>query len=359
MRIRAGVFLVLCLIGIASASLAYRYLQTDPLAPLATRDRSRVALDDTDKKLLDARDATSKWLLGLAFSLLPGTLIGKRIPGLQTQDNSDEPVLRQSLLPLVAAAFLVTSLYGFFLSQQSVIFVLTHGPQYHLYGTFSEFPILVQFWTLLGGLVVLLFHLMRPSTRMQFPKLVLLFGVLAAFPPEPAQAATPEATCAAQWSESRSVKLSSEQVNTAASVVRAVANRATHERQATCTFANSVLDGIRWSAYKSGGADKDFDEVLTSTSKELAGAGFSPGGTVDQLLEAARLWVEPSGLLRVTGSPSGATILLNGRTIGLSDLDVRLKPGTYLVEVLRGGSVVYRDASIVITIGQATPVAFK
>lgn len=157
MRVKIALFVLLLLVGILGSSLVYGHFQGKETEALVMQNRVMVNLSDADKKLIDVRDSTSKWLLGLAFALLPGLVVSKEADGVVK--------VQTKLLPLLAGAMLITSLYGFFLSQDSIAFVLSRGPQYHLYGWVSNFPILLQFWTLISALTLLMIHWLRHEGR--------------------------------------------------------------------------------------------------------------------------------------------------------------------------------------------------
>jgi hypothetical protein len=354
MRLSFAVFLVATTIGILCSTLIYRDLQTDDSGALVLQNRARIELSDADKKLIEVRDSTSKWLLGLAVGLLPGLVVKK--------SSTDEPTVQDKVLPLLAGALLLVSLYGFFLAQDSVAFVLSRGPQYHLYGWLSTFPILLQFWSLLAALVVLMAHWIRPSEKVSFPTLAVLLAFAAN--PHEAQAAsvTPSSTkpCVQAWAASREVDLSDQEVGLASSVVARIAHRADVSPSSVCDFASVHLDQLRFEASKTAASLTPLSvaDALREADKDLRSTAISPGTLLERVLSVSELWHKPSGLMRIEGKPGGATVLLNSRVVGLTNLDLRLVPGKYLVEVLSGGAVVMRKADVVIEDGKLWAASF-
>ena len=353
-------FIVLLTLAVGGATWGYRALQRSELAPRAEHTRSLVHLTDTDKRLIDARDSLSKWLLGLAVALLPGVVLRR------TEDG--EAYLKEQLLPMLAGALLVTSVYGFFLAQDSIILVLSQGPQYHLYGPFSDFPILVQFWSLVTALSLMLLHWLKPNTGLKFPPIlgasILTVGVFVAHPSATEAAeARPEAAldaCVVRWSDSREMGLASTQVSMAAKVMRGVAKRA-GVSPVTCGFVTSQLDQFRWYAFKERSSDVagQFSELLAIADKDLRSMGMTESEVLEKLLQYSTIWRAPSaGLLVIKGKPSGAQLLLNGVSVGLTDFEIRLAPKTYHVEVLKGGKRVYVNESAKVVEGERCVLTF-
>lgn len=354
MRWSFAVSLLAAIFGILCSTLVYLNLQTDASGALVLQNRAKIELDDADKKLIEVRDSTSKWLLGLAVGLLPGLVVKK--------SSADEPTVQDKVLPLLASALLLVSLYGFFLAQDSVAFVLSRGPQYHLYGWLSRFPILLQFWTLLAALVVLMAHWIRPSEKVSFPTLAILLAFVAS--PDDAHAAsvTPGLTksCVQVWATSREVDLSSEEVGLASSVMARIARRADVSPSSVCDFTSAHLDQVRFEASRTATSATPFSvaDALREADKDLRSTAISPGTMLERVLSISELWRKPSGLMRIEGKPSGATVLLNSRGVGLTNLDLRLVPGKYLVEVLSGGTVVMRKADVLIEDGKLWTASF-
>ncbi|ANN68147.1 PEGA domain-containing protein [Bordetella bronchialis] len=336
-------FLTITLVGLLAASVANQAFQTLPSQAKAGNDRSAVILTDAEKKLIEVRESTSKWLLALAAGLLPGLVISKT--------SRDELAMQQQLIPMIAGALLVISIYGFFLSQQAIEFVLSRGPQYHLYSGVSRFPILLQFWTLVLALFLLmihLFHLARKRGTLPMAALV----VLALTDPK-ADAAmlapTVAKPCIEAWASNRELPLDPTELGLALSVVTGIAARTNASPANACEFVSSTLDQARYIAVaRTGGPDArpEFAELLNAIDKDLRATGISPGAILSKLLSIAAVWEAPSGLLRIEGKPNGATVLLNMQEVGFTNLDLRLAPGKYTVEVLVDGAVVFRQTNV-------------
>jgi len=354
MRLPFFVFLVLSMVCFIAASLVYRHLQTDASGAMVLQNRAKIELTDADKKLIEVRDSTSKWLLGLAVTLLPGLVVRKSSDGL--------PKVQHEVLPLLAGAMVLLSLYGFFLAQDSVAFVLSRGPQYHLYGWLTSFPILLQFWSLLAALTLLMLHWLRPVGKVVFPTLALMAALL--LHPEVANAATvtPAATksCVSSWAASREVPLSGDETGLAAGVVVGIARRSDVSPSDLCEFTAAHLDQFRFLASRTATAASPFTVVdaVKEADRDLRSTAISPGAVLERVLSLSELWRKPSGLMRIEGRPNGATVLLNSRAVGLTNLDLRLSPGKYVVEILAEGIVVFRKSDVLIEDGKLWKTTF-
>lgn len=354
MRFGIVLFVIAALVGVLGSNAIYTHFQGAESEASVLQNRAKIELTDADKKLIEARDSTSKWLLGLAFGLLPGLVVSRSADG--------ESEVQEKLLPLLAGAMLITSVYGFFLAQDSVVFVLSRGPQYHLYGWLSNFPILVQFWPLLAALVLLMIHWLRPAGKLTFPTLAL--GLALIFPAPDASAAAVRAEtalpCVRSWSTDRQMRLSAEQLARASGVMVGVANRSDVVPQNACEFVSAQLDQVRWFAFQQTKSDQPpaFDALLKVMESDLKNTGLSPGEALERLLGFGAIWRSQSGLMRIEGKPAGATVFIDSRPVGLTNLDIRIRPGKYLVEVVVDGAPVLRKVDVLIEDGKLWKTTF-
>lgn len=346
---------MLLLVGVVGSTVVYRHFQGTDTEALVMQNRVVVNLSDADKKLIDVRDSTSKWLLGLAVALLPGLVVSKKTDG--------ETKVQTKLLPLLAGAMLITSLYGFFLAQDSLAFVLSRGPQYHLYGWVSNFPILLQFWSVLAALVVLMIHWLRTDGKVTFLTLVLLAATLHPSTDAEANVVNPQAAkpCVNAWMVDRQVLLNAEQAARAASVLAGIAKRSDVSPASTCDFVSAQLDQVRWAAFRESRSSTTaaVDAVLKEMESDLRNTGMSPGELLEKLLAFGTIWRSPSGLIRLEGAPTGAIVLIDYRAVGLTNLDLRIKPGSYLVEVLVDGAVIFRKPGVTVEDGKQWKATFS
>jgi hypothetical protein len=343
--INTFVLAVLVAAAISITSLAYRWYQVDPDGSNEGNARVAVTLTPEDHALVEARDSLSKWLLGLSVTLLPGLIVKKTKTG--------EFSYQQRLLPLLAGGLLVVSLYGFFLAQHSVTFVLAHGPKYLLYSKFSEFPLVVQFWSLLGAAALLISHwagLARGATAPLIVGVTLLMSLSSTSQAADAPRSAQE-SCIRAWSQSRRVALDESQVTMAATVVDGIQRRiGAKPNEESCDFTNTQLDQLRFLAMSSGDDDPEaFWKVLSSVNRDLSSHGAGVGVFLRSLLDSAEVWRSESGLLSIRGSLTGSHVILSGKEVGLTDLDVRISPGTYTVVIVRGGGELFRKSNVEIT----------
>ena len=348
MRWTFYLFAALILTGVLGTTYVYRHFQASESEASVLENRATIVLSDADKKLIEVRDSTSKWLLGLAMALLPGLVVKKSAEG--------ETTVQDELLPLLAGATLVISLYSFFLAQDSVAFVLSRGPQYHLYGWVSNFPILLQFWSLLIALVMLMSHWLKPRTKVMFPTLAIFLAMLA--PSDDVYAVSFSTNsakpCVVAWAKSREVTFSDDEVGLAARVTASLARRSNVSPIDVCEFVRVQLDQVRFSASQASARSKQpsIVDALRDTNDDLKNTAISSGTALERLLSLGALWRTPSGLLHLEGTPKGATVIINSRPVGFTNLDLRLAPGKYFVEVVADGEVIFRKADVLIEDGK-------
>ncbi|CAM4023053.1 hypothetical protein BOBR111200_21900 [Bordetella bronchialis] len=155
--------------------------------------------------------------------------------------------------------------------------------------------------------------------------------------------------CIEAWASNRELPLDPTELGLALSVVTGIAARTNASPANACEFVSSTLDQARYIAVaRTGGPDArpEFAELLNAIDKDLRATGISPGAILSKLLSIAAVWEAPSGLLRIEGKPNGATVLLNMQEVGFTNLDLRLAPGKYTVEVLVDGAVVFRQTNV-------------
>lgn len=354
MRLKLALFALIVLFGVLGSTAVYRHFQSDPNQALVIQNLAKVELSQADQKLIEIRDSTSKWLLGLSFALLPGLVVAPKSNGQMT--------VQSKLLPLLAGAMLIISLYGFFLAQDSVAFVLSRGPHYHLYGWVSNFPLLLQFWSLLAALILLMVHWLKSERSIVFPTLMVVAAVVipstdAEATPIVADVVTP---CVMAWTVDRQVPLDAGQVARASKLIVNIARRGELAPVIPCEFAYAHLDQIRWAAFQTSNVSTAaaVNEMVQKLDMDLKRKGSPPGEFLERLLTLGSFYRNPSGLIRVEGTPAGATVLIDGKALGLTNLDLRLTPGSYLVEVLVDGAVVFRKSDVTIEDGKLWKATF-
>lgn len=197
---------------------------------------------------------------------------------------------------------------------------------------------------------------------MNFQVLVLVVAIVYASADAMAAAVTPQTAkqCVIAWMSDRHVQLSAEQVTRAGNVLADIAKRSDVLPANTCEYVSAQLDQVRWLAYKASNNSTPaaVDAVLKEIESDLKSIGLNPGELLEKLLVFGTMWHSPSGLIRIKGTPTGATVLINGRSLGLTNLDLRIKPGTYLVEVLVDGEVVFRKPGVTVEDGKQWTVNF-
>jgi hypothetical protein len=333
------VFTVLLAAGFLLATLAYRSLQT--VAP--PRDLAHIELTEAQKKLLDSRDTMSKWLLGLAYTALAGLL------GLRFKEQNQLPL--DTTLPMAACGLLILSLYGAFLFQDSMMFALSKGPVYHIYGSLMDLPLQLQFWTLVISLVLLALWLFRPPKKYTVTlSLMLAF----AFSGRASGQEPVEPKCIAAWQKGREMKFTQTGQRAAINVLDRLSQRAGLKSPVSCDYALSLLDELRWDAYvvKQDDSIAAMEAYLETIDQELRKPGLSMGEVVTKLVSISQVWRGTSGLLIVEARTTGIPILLDGAEAGMTNWERRLAPGIHSVEVVRGGRTIYSNKNVRIEDGK-------
>ena len=331
-----ALFATLVLSGFVAVTIAYRSLQTSS----PPRDIPQIELNDAQKKLLDSRDNMSKWLLGLAYGALVG-LLGMAFK----QEEGARPM--DAGLPLTASGLLILSLYGAFLFQDSMVFTLSKGPVDFIYGSLMDFPLVLQFWTLIGALILLAVWMFRPSKK--YTVTLGIFLALGLVRTAQAQVSG----CVPSWEKDRGVTLTESSQTTAVDVLRKLAKRA-KLKSPSCDYALSLLDELHWAAYvvKQDDSGEAMSAYLKTIDVELTKPGLSTGEIVTKLTALSEVWRTASGLLVVESQLKGMPVLLNGSEAGMTPWQRRLAPGTYSIEVIRGGRTVYSDRGVKIEDGK-------
>jgi hypothetical protein len=333
------VFVGLLVLGFLAATTSYRTLQT--AAP--AHDIAHIDLTEAQKKLLESRDSMSKWLLGLAYGALAGLL------GLRFKDQNSLQL--DTTLPMAACGLLVLSLYGAFLFQDSMMFSLSKGPIYHIYGSLMDFPLQMQFWTLVAALILLALWLFRPPKKYTVTLSVFLALSFAARAQDQASVGS---VCLSDWEKGREMRLTQTGRATAAAILEKLAQRAGLRSPAPCDYTMSLLDELRWDAYvvKQDDSTKAMESYLKTIDQELRKPGLSMGEVVTKLVTISQVWRGASGLLIVESQTKGTPILLDGTEAGMTTGERRLAPGTYSVDVVRGGRTVYSNRKVRIEDGK-------
>jgi hypothetical protein len=319
--------------GLIVITIAYRASQM--MTPNAPSDE---VLSDRQRLLLASVSEMSKWLLGLASGAIAA------VAGLRLKEANNRDVI--SVLPMIAYAFLLLSLYGAFLSYDATINILRLGPLNYSYGAQLEFPVLVQFWTLVLGLSFLGLWLFR---RNAVPAVALLVLMSFLAVPAHAQAAADLSRCTEGWYKDR-LKISPPTSGLAVAVLEKLEHRPGARQITNCIDADSVLDQIRFASTQADDQDAsvNFEKYLTALNEELAYPGLGTSDVVLAVMKIMSPWEMPLGVLSIHSSKNTYNILLNTSLVGITNWARRLQPGTYRIRVIRHLDSVYSDNSLTI-----------
>jgi hypothetical protein len=150
------ILLIVFLLGFVYLSVTFKVTQNLRPGKL-TEDLSIVSLNDRQRAYIDHYTESTKWLVGLAYAMLTG-LAAKRF-------NSPEDVRFESFMCLLAASFLVLSLYAGFLSQQAILIALISRPFGYLGSMLTSYPLAAQMFLLVAGTGALVFTFFQPSKK--------------------------------------------------------------------------------------------------------------------------------------------------------------------------------------------------
>ena len=325
-------FIAVVALGLIVITIAYRASQT--IAPNAPGDE---VLSDRQKLLLASVGEMSKWLLGLASGAIAA------VAGLRLKEADNEDVI--SVLPMIAYAFLLLSLYGAFLSYDATINIVRLGPLNYSYGAQLELPVLVQFWTLILGLSFLGVWLFR---RKAVPAAVAMF--LIAFFAVPAQAQEADLPgCAERWYKDR-LNMSPPTSRLAVSVLKKLEQRPGGKQITSCIDADSVLDQIRFASTQANDQDPsvNLEKYLVALNEELGHPDLGTSDVVLAIIQIMSPWEKQLGILSIHSSKNTYNILLNTNLVGITNWARRLEPGIYRIRVMRHLDSVYSDNSLTI-----------
>jgi hypothetical protein len=333
-------FLAILTLGLLVTTLAYR--KTQLVGPSDVIDEK---LSDRHKELIGTELELAKWLMGIASGSL-AAIVGIRLKNEKSGDLFD-------FIPMIAYAFLLTSLYGGFLSYQAALNVLRFGPLDYLYGSQMQLPILVQFWSLITGLMLLAVWLFRRKTKIVVAVLIL-FSCCAI----PARAAAvDEQQCVQHWSKDRRLSLES-----AGDVALDLLRRLGRVKEAkpikTCDDIEIVLDTLRFDSTLAGNEDTStaFNEYIKSLDSELSHTELSSSDIVQALIKLMAIWDKPFGVLSVRSSNGRFAVLIDGVERGFTNWRGRLEPGLHRIRVMAKGGVVYASDSLPISEGSTKEI---
>ena len=325
-------FIVVVALGVIVITLAYRASQAVP--PNIPSDEQ---LTERQKLLLSSEGEMSKWLLGLASGALAG------VAGLRLKEASSQDVI--SVLPMIAYAFLLLSLYGAFLSYDAAINIVRVGPLNYAYGAQLEVPVLVQFWSLLLGLSFLGVWLFRRKAV----QAVVLLAAMSCLGLSAHAQETNLPNCAEHWYKDR-LNTSLPGSGLAVSVLKQLEQRPGGKPITSCIDADSVLDQIRFGSTQANQEDASvtFEKYLGALNDELGHPGLGTSDVVLQVIKIMSPWDKHLGILLVHSSKNTYNILLNTNLVGMTNWSRRLEPGTYRIRVIRHFDSVYSDNALVI-----------
>jgi hypothetical protein len=315
----AIVALLLVLIaGFTLVTAFYRSLQIREPKP-----RAEEMLTDRHKELVRAQGDLSKWLLGLASATL-AALVGAVFKEPQRKDLLD-------ILPMTAYSLLLLSFYGAFLYYEATAQILRLGPLDYFFADQYQFPILIQFWSLISALALLAVWMLR---RRAPPILASCILLLLIFPPAHAQSVS-RRKCAATWFKDRLA--AEDDGHLAESVLGRLQSRSGNRKIETCTEVSSILDALRFAAINAHNEDSSsgFAGYLAAIEKELNNPGLGFSAVVDSVITLMTPWDRPLGTLEVKAAKGRCHILLNGGEVGFTNWIRRLEPGDYRLRIVR------------------------
>ncbi len=320
--------------GVLAATVLFRISQTSrpPAGYLAFCDTAvsagKPCLTEIEKKLVESQDSLSKWLLGLAYTTLGGMLALRVRNWRSTQITSH--------MPMIACALLVLSLFGAFLFQVGIVFTLSNGPLYHLDTGVVWIPLLTQFWSLVGALVLLAVWLYGPRRAIRIGMLLAAAGSFSHF----AQA-TEVRKCAQRWQKERGFTEDPAFAARQALLVQFLAKRGKVAIPSSCEFTDSVLDQVRFAArvVKGSRSSAALAEYTDSLIENFQTNAASPEEITTALIRGLKFWEAPSVLVILRASKTDdATI----DTVScMTPCTLRVGPGAHQIQASAAGKIIY------------------
>jgi hypothetical protein len=326
-------FLAVLTVGLLGTTMAYR--GTELLGPSNVIDEK---LSDRHKELIGTELELAKWLMGIASGSI-AAIVGIRLRSEKSDDIFD-------FIPMIAYAFLMNSLYGGFLSYQATLNVLRYGPLNYLYGSQLQLPILVQFWSLIVGLMLLSVWLFRRKNKIIVASLILLSCCAA-----PVRSANvDEKQCVAHWTQDRKLDAELNQ-QLLLELIHSVGSIKDAKPIRSCQDIEIVLDTLRFDSALAGNADTSaaFNSYLKSIQSELSSPDLGTSDIVQGLVKLMAIWDKSFGVLSVRSSKGPFTVLIDGEEMGFTNWIGRLKPGPHRIRVTAKGCVAYASDSYVIS----------
>jgi hypothetical protein len=328
-------FLVVLALGLLATTIAYKSTQTtDPGRTIEEQ------LTERHKELIATERELAKWLMGIASGTL-AAIVSIRLKSEKTGDLFD-------LIPMVAYAFLLNSLYGGFLSYEATLNVLRVGPLGYLYGDQMRLPILVQFWSLIAGLTLLSVWLFRRKGTVVAAALLLLSCSAGSLH----GATVDDKQCVEHWAEDRKLEGGLNQ-GQLLDVVHRVGSIKDAKPLQSCEEIEIVLDELRFESILAGNKDgsSDFNSYVKSLQSELSHPDLSTSDIVRSLVRLMAVWEKPFGVLSVRSAKGSFTVLIDGAEIGVTNWIGRLEPGVHRVRVVTRGVMVYSSDTVSISAG--------
>jgi len=296
-------------------------------------DTGHTVLNESDKKLIELQTSYSTWLQGIATAVLGAVL------ALRLKDPDDQRLLDRPAL--IAVSLLLVSLYSAHLLQAGIMFALAHGPLSMIYSGLVTVPLASQFWSLIGGIGVLAFWLLRPRAfRSALFPIALLVVCTTAFAKERPR----YSSCVLEWQKASGLKADPVGAATAERVLSKLAARAGIESvEDRCAYTSGVMDRIRLQSISLSTSDtpEALDNYLQRLSDELAGPGFGADNFLQDLVSLLTPWIGPSVRIHITSTQGYKTILVDSKPAGFKNVDWRYPPGQHTIEVTEAYKVVF------------------
>jgi hypothetical protein len=307
-------------------------LATQGFSPVAG-DVGHVTLSEPDKKLIEIQTSYSTWLQGIATAVL-GAVVALRLKDPHNERLLDRPAL-------IACSLLLVSLYSAHLVQTGIMFALAHGPLSMIYSGLITIPLACQFWSLIGGIGVFAFWLLRPyAFRSKLLPIALFVTCSAAF----AQQQPRYSSCVLEWQKASGLKADPAGADAASAVLARLASRAGIEPGIAdrCAYTAGVMDQIRLQSISLSNPDtpEALDNYVQRLSDELGGPGFGANDFLQGLVALLMPWTGPSGRIHITSTQGYKTIRIDSKPAGFRNVDWRYPPGQHTIEVTEAYKVV-------------------
>jgi len=339
-----GLFMLAAIGGIILISLCYQFVQVSEPGDVSDIFLREHTLSENHKVLITTQSALSQWLMGLAYAALIGLFSVKCRKGVQSDSV-------QGTVETLGCALMLISLFGGFLYYEGTAHALAKGPPSDLYKARVIFPIIVQFYSLLIGVLLLAY-------RFLFKTSVIIAAILLFRAPPAAYAQTPPSpTSQDQLQRQRlyenlenayQIKLDVESQEALSELTEKMILQSEvklgPEDQAL--FVEMVASKVRGVALEDDRLT--VDQAILALYEESQSPGLNPSDLFQELKLDLDFWHRQTGALRIISEIGTVDVLMNQQKVGVTNCVFRLRVNSYLLQFVKNGKYLKQYEEVVL-----------